>query len=340
LPDAAKTFFLWPIHQRQHMTWLTGFALLGVVAVLVQRRWRLLMPLAIFAPLMITSWLNLDIEAAGRYAIAYLAVHAIFAAHALGVIGRRSGVQCALAAVFVIVFAAWTWPGVLLQRTEAAPHTAALLWVQQNVARETPVYVHGGLGPHARYLLKDHQISFFEEVEVIAQVAPEALAVQPAIVESAVQTFVWPRDNPLWKIVRRRNFEASVIRLATVVDFGTGWYAMEGSGSAIFRWMGRESHASLPPLPGSGTLSMRLFVPIDTIPPPTIEVWLNEVLLERFVGSSATIEKSWTVASRRDAPNDLRIATSGVAVPARVRESSDTRELGLRMDGISWMPAR
>jgi hypothetical protein len=240
----------------------------------------------------------------------------------------------------VIVFAVWTWPGLMLQRTTEAPSAAALLWVQRNVPKGGAVYVHGAFGPHARYLLADYQTSYYEEIEKIAQVTADAWAVEPAVVESAAQSFLWPHSNPLWKVIRRRNFESSVVRLATVVQFGNGWYSPEGTRSEIFRWMGRESFASLPPIPRGGVLSIRMYVPIDTIPPPTIEVWLNGTLVERFVGSQATIEKSWTLPSRQDGPNELRIATSGVAIPAKVRASDDSRELGLRMDGISWMPRR
>jgi len=340
LRDAAKTFFLWPIMQRQHMTWLCAFAIVGILGILIARRWALLLPLAIFAPLMITSWLNLDIEAAGRYAIAYLAVHALFAAHGLRVLGRKPAVQGALAAAIVLVMAVWTWPGLTLQRNTDAPATAALLWVQRNVPKGSPVYVQGGLGPQARYLLPEHQTSFYEEIEKIAQVTADAWAVQPAIVESAPKTFVWPRTNPLWKILRRRNFEASVVRLASVIEFGNGWYLPEGSGSEIFRWMGAESFAVLPPIKKGGVLSMRMYVPIDTIAPPDIEVWLNGALVERFRGDHANMEKSWTLASRQDGPNELRIHTSGVAVPAKAGSGGDSRELGLRMDGMSWMPVR
>ncbi|HVG25806.1 MAG TPA: hypothetical protein VND45_16740 [Thermoanaerobaculia bacterium] len=340
LRDAAKTFFLWPIQQQQHMTGLTAFAILGLLAAAIARRWRLLLPLAIFGPLMITSWLNLDIEAAGRYAIAYMAVHALFAAHALRVIGRRPAIQAALATAIALVFAIWLWPGLTLQRTTEPPPAAALLWVTRNVPKGSAVYVHGAFGPHARYLLPDYQTSFYEQIEKIAQVSSDAWAVEPAVVESAPRTFLWPHTNPLWKVIRRRNFETSVVRLATVVQFGNGWYSSEGSTSEIFRWMGHESFALLPAIPNGGALSMRMYVPIDTIPPPAIEVWMNGKLVERFIGSTATIEKSWRLPSRTDGPNELRIRTSGVAVPAKVRASDDTRELGLRMDGLSWMPLR
>ncbi|HEX6086145.1 MAG TPA: hypothetical protein VF266_16550 [Thermoanaerobaculia bacterium] len=340
LRDAAKTFFLWPTHQRQHMTWLTVFALVGIFGALAARRWPLLLPLAIYAPLMITSWLNLDIETAARYAIAYMAVHALFAAHGLRVMARKAAIQGALAAAIVTVFAVWTWPALTLQRTSEAPAAAALLWIQRNVPKESAVYIHGAFGPHTRYLLPDHRKTFYEEIDKIAQVTADAWAVEPAVVEGAAQTFVWPHENPLWKIIRRRNFESSVVRLATVVHFGNGWYSAEGSRAEIFRWMGRESFASLPPIPKGGVLSVRLYVPIDTIPPPTIEVWLNGTLVERFAGTQANIEKSWPLPSRTDGPNELRIVTSDVAVPAKVRASDDSRELGLRVDGLSWMPRR
>jgi hypothetical protein len=47
------------------------------------------------------------------------------------------------------------------------------------------------------------------------------------------------------------------------------------------------------------------------------------------------MEKSWTIESRKDAPNELVIATSDVVVPG----GGDTRELGLRIDSMTWTPA-
>ena len=340
LPNAAKKFFLWPVDQRQQMTWLTAIALVGLVAGVVRRQWRVLLPLAVFGPFMVTAWLNLDIETVGRYAIAYLAVHALLAAYGLRVIGRRAAVQSVLALCIVIVLAVWTWPGITLQRTTAAPSAASLLWVRDHLPKDAAVYIQGAYGPHARYLLPEHNRAIYEEIGTLSQVTAEAWAVEPQIVEGAPRMFVWPRTNPLWKIIRRRNFETSIVRVASVVRFGEGWYATEGTGTGIFRWMGRESSAILPPIPQGGRLSMQMYVPIDAIAPPTIEVWVNDALLERFVGAQANIEKSWTIASRTDAPNVLRIKTSDVAVPAKVSGGNDTRELGLRMDGLSWMPLR
>ena len=75
------------------------------------------------------------------------------------------------------------------------------------------------------------------------------------------------------------------------------------------------------------------------IAPPTIEVTLNGTLLERFAASTPEVEKSWTVEERDGAPNDLRITTSAVVVPARTHAGGDGRELGLKLLAITWQPA-
>ena len=65
-----------------------------MIAALVRRRMAPLLTLAMFMPLALTSWLNLDIDAAGRYAIGYMAAHALLAADGFLLFGRK--VQIAL----------------------------------------------------------------------------------------------------------------------------------------------------------------------------------------------------------------------------------------------------
>lgn len=335
LREVAKEFFLHPVQQKQQMTGLAILAALGVAAAAVRRRWALLVPLAIFGPGMVLAWLNLDVAAAGRYAIAYMPMHALFAAHGLRVIGRKVVVQSMLAVVVALVFAVWVWPALRLQRTTDPPAIAALLWIKSNVPKTTGVFVQGGVGPQATYLLPGHRLMFYDESDEISRIGANTWVVGTRALPGA-RNFVWPRTNPIWKIIRRRNFEAAVVSLKSLVEFGEGWHLAEGEGANTFRWMGRESRAELPPLPAGGVLTMRLFVPIDTIqPPPTIEVWVNGALLERFVGTEAFLTKSWRVSSRTDASNELRIVTSETVVPG----NGDTRELGLRVDALSWTPA-
>ena len=334
LYTVAKIFFIWPVDQHQQMGWLTGFALVGIAAAIVRRRWPLLLPLAIFVPFIVLAWLNLDVEAAGRYAIAYLIVHALYAAHAFGVIGRKPAVQAVLACIVVIVFAAWAWPALKQQRTTDAPVAAALNWVRRNVPKTATVYVHGFIGPQGKYLLRDRNPTFYEDSHEITNLNPNTWVVEPHVMEGG-HNFVWPR-NALWKILRRRNFEISALRLVSVIDFGAGFYQEEGEGENKFHWMQKEAHASLPAVPNAGRLSMRIYVPVDTIPPPpAIEIRVNGAVLDRFVSKDAIVEKSWIVPSRRNGPNELVIETSDVVVPG----NGDDRRLGLRIDAMSWTPA-
>lgn len=339
LPQVAKTFFLWPIQQRAQMAGLALLAMISLVAAIAKRRPAPLLTTAVFAPFAIMAWLTLDENAAGRYAISYMAMHALLAADGLRVLARNARLQSVLAATVVAVFAVWTWPALVTQRTTDAPPAAALSWVARNVPPGSPVYVHGSFGPHARYHLAGHRIEFFEEAREIAEVRGDLWVVDWRITPGGMN-FVRPR-NALWRILRRRNFETSISRASSIIRFGEGWYSAEGEGLEVFRWMSREALATLPSVRGRGKLTMRIHVPVDAIqPPPLIEVHLNGVLLERVNSKDAMIERSWSVPSRTDAPNELRITTSATVNPSRISDSTDTRELGLRIDSLSWIPER
>ena len=331
----AKSFFLYPVEQYEQMRWLTILALTGIASVMVQRRWALLFPILMFLPFMIVAWLTLDVQAAGRYAMPYMSLYALYLAYFLGVIGRRPAIQGALAAAVITVFIVWTWPALRLQRTSDAPVAAALTWIDRNVPKTSPVYVHGWIGPQGQYLLHDRDKTFYEDPREIHSVGPDTWAVEPRILEGG-HNFVWSQRNPLYKIIRRRNFEAAVLRLASLIRYGDGFYQQEGTGTDTFRWMGKEARAELPAMAKNGRLAMRIYVPVDTIqPPPAIEVRVNGQLLERFTSSEAVVEKAWIIPSRKDAPNELVIATSDVVVPG----NGDPRQLGLRIDSMTWMPA-
>lgn len=340
LHEVAKLFLLWPMRMQGLMNVVTALGLIGIVAAVVRRRWECLLPLLIFGPAMVVAWLNLDVEAAGRYAIAYLAAHTLLAAHGLRVIGRGRWVQAGLAAVLVVVFAVWAWPALRVQRTTPPPHVAAMMWIKDNVSKTAPVYLQGVYGPHGTYLLPDHNVSFYDDVGEITRFGPDTWVLEPKPIEGAMN-FAWPRRNALWKIVRRRNFEASLQRLQSFVQYGDGFYEMEGAEEDPFRWMGREAHATLPPMPENGRLYVSMYLPLDSIqPPPAVEVWVNGVLVERVEGAkSPQVERTWTIPSRTDRPNELRIVTSDVVVPAKIHGSGDTRELGLRIDEMTWTPA-
>jgi hypothetical protein len=334
LGRVAKIFFLWPVQQRQQMVGLAILALVSFVHAIVRRRLAPLLTFAIFVPFAIVAWLELDVEAASRYAIPYMAVHALLAADGLGVItARRQGVQAAFCAVVVAVFAVWTWPALQRQRTSDSPPAAALKWVIERVPAGERVYLHGGIGPQAKALLGERPNTFFYDESGQIPLEGEAWILDLRVTRQGFN-WVWPHDR-VWRIMRRRNFEASISRASSLILFGDGWYGDEGT----FRWMGAESLTKLPVLRGKGKLRLHVYVPLDGVgAPPTIEVLFNGATLERFVATTSDVDKSWIVPSRSGAPNELRIRTSGTVNPKARGASEDSRDLGLRVDALSWTP--
>ncbi|HYR29778.1 MAG TPA: hypothetical protein VEU30_15015, partial [Thermoanaerobaculia bacterium] len=338
LHEAAEDFFVRPVQQQMQMYGLVLLGLISTVTSIVKRRRPPLFTLAVFAPFAIVAWLTLDVFAAGRYSMPYLVAYAILAADGLGIIARhRVRAQAVLVAIVVSIFAVWTWPALTLQRREVPPPIAALRWVKANVPPEQLVYLNIGLGPQSDYVMPDRN-TFWENPEDLSALDGEAWVVDLKDVPGG-RNFVWPHANPLWKILRRRNFEASVWRAKPAVTFGPEWYPAEGAPQK-YRWIPSFATATLPPMTGKAKLHLRMYVPVETLgAAPAIEVTLNGAVVERFAGSESLMAKTWTVPSRADAPNELRITTSAVVNPAKIGQSADTRDLGLRIDALSWTSA-
>lgn len=334
LYEMAKVFILWPFGQHDVLNALAIGAVMSTVWAIVRRRMAPLLTLAIFAPIAVMSWLNLDLNTASRYAIGFVAAHALLAADGFLLFGRKA--QLALCSAILLVFIGWSWPALTSQRTTDAPPAAALKWVRDNVPPSTPVWVQGVLGPHSDYILADRKPQFFEEAEDIPATHREGWVVDWRLRDGG-HSFVRPHTT-LWKVIRRRNFEASVTPVAALVRFGGGWHRFEGTGAKTYRWMMREGVVFMPSIRGTGTLTLRAKLH-DAMPSrPTIEVRWNGQTIERFVATTEDVQRSWSLPSRGDAPNELRISTTVTVVPARVGDSIDTRELGLRLDRLSWLP--
>lgn len=337
LVNVAKTFFLFPVQQSAQMIGLALLAIVSLVGAIVKRRFEVALVLLLFVPIAVMSWLELDVNTAARYAISFMALHALLAADGLRILGRRPRVQAALSAVVVGVFFVWTLPALRTQRTTDAPPVAALEWIRRNVPVESTVYVHAGFQPLAQFLLQRYHVVLYESPGEIPLTSGQAWVVDWRIAADGMN-FVRPHKG-LWRIIRRRNFETSLSRVSTLIGFGDGWYDQEGNGKQAFHWMAKESSTKLPPLPGNARLSLRAFVPIEVIrPAPVIEIHVNGALIDRFAATQPEIDRAWIVASRRDAPNELRIVTSATMNPSRLGKSTDTRELGLRVNALRWTP--
>jgi hypothetical protein len=333
LRELAEPFFYRPVAANV-LQIVSILAALGAILGIATRRLPVLIALATFVPFAIFAWLMLDASAIGRYAIGYLPLYAMLAAD----VWRHPRVVLPASAVLAGALAWWTWPATKAIRANDAPPVAAIRWVLRNsYPGAGTIFVHNGYRPFAGYFLRGYEQRFFEttnEIPLSGYTEPGWILGAQSNVAGA-HRFERPRAR-LWRIVRQRYFEASVVPAWTLVHYGRGWHDAEGERTNTWRWMARSSETLLPPAGPRGTLTLALYVPVDALKtPPAIEVHFNGALVDRFIPDAANIEKSWTVPSRADAPNELRLTTSDAIVPG----GGDTRELGLKLMAIRWQPA-
>jgi hypothetical protein len=349
LRTAAKIFLIHPFDHKRFAVMLVAAALVAAIGGLLARRKSVAILLAMYVPLALISWLNFDLQTASRYAVNYMALHAVLAADGFFTVGallaRRSRRgTLAVGGVLTLLAIGMNVPSTLralnLQRTTNSPPAAALEWVKRNVPESARVYVHGSIGPHATYLLAGRRWEHFEEFSDIAMTDSGAWVVHTSPLPDPVARFDWPRRNPLFKISRARNFEAAIAGTQGLAHFEEGWYAEETDGVSTWRWMGRRSRTELPMVAGKGTLTLRLNVPLDaTNRKPVVEIRFNGNLLEAVVAESPDVNRTWVLEGRRGGVNELVIVAGDVIVPASRGESEDTRELGLMLRHLSWRPA-
>lgn len=273
LRGAAVLFFVNPFQHEDLLRALTAFAAISIVSAVVRRRSEVLLTLALFAPLACAAWLNFDVNAASRYAVAYLAMHALLAADGFRVLFRVRAMQIAFSAAAVIVSLVWTWPAMQLQRATAAPPVAAMAWVARHVPESAHVYVHGSFLPHARVYLPRHRVTLFDADSEVRDTANAWLVHWHP--RSGARLWTYPR-NALWKIVRQRNFQTSV-----------------GAAAGEVRHLGGGRFA-LPSIGEAGKLTLRMHVP----PGERADVFIDGLLLESIAASPAQITKSWIVSGR------------------------------------------
>ncbi|HEY0156982.1 MAG TPA: hypothetical protein VGF28_06775 [Thermoanaerobaculia bacterium] len=207
LSEAATMFFLHPVQHRDVLNGLVIVGGLSLVSALVTRRAAAWLTFALFAPLAIVAWLNFDVATAGRYAVSYMAVHALLAADGARVLFRRTPAQAVFCGLVVALLAVILWPSLHEQRTMVAPPVAALRFAADRVPREQPLYVHGSMRPHGEVLLPAREVRYFVDEATV----PAGAWVVHKEARPGATTFVRERRRT-WKVIRRRNFEAAVYR--------------------------------------------------------------------------------------------------------------------------------
>jgi hypothetical protein len=323
---------------------LSALALAGAV---LGRRKPLLLALLSFGPFCILGWLMLDHLSASRFSIAWAPLVALAVADGSAILASlagnaraRTSLEVGIPSALVAVAAGWTLPALAVTHRTDSPPVQAIRWIRDALPKDARLYVHGSMAPYSDLLLEHERMETFVGAE--PPVWPDdrnAWMLREGLVRVAgARHFSYPQ-RALWNIARQRYFEVSVVPLCPRVRFGEGWYAEERAGSRSFRWMGVRGAVILPATSDpQARLSLQGHVPLDIMTgTPEVTITLDGQVLDRFAVSDSALERAYVVESRSGREHELEIRFDR-AGNARTRRGAgaDPRDLGMRLDAISW----
>ncbi|HEV2722360.1 MAG TPA: hypothetical protein VG323_20235 [Thermoanaerobaculia bacterium] len=219
----------------------------------------------------------------------------------------------------------WTWPALRVVHTTVSPPVQATDWIRAHVDRRTPLYVHLGMVPYAEALLADREVR-----EVWSPPAQWASGPTPLFLrEDAGAINFTRRRGHLWWLTRQRYFVVSVAPVTQRAILRSGWYDEEGSDGVRWRWMGARSVTMLPPV-RRAHLRLSLYVPMDLVGSPNVDVRLNGATIARVRATTPNIDIERDVDDG-GAANELVIETERAVKPP-----NDPRVLGLRLNALEW----
>lgn len=344
LVDVADDFLAHPTPGGRLTFVVTALAIVALLGAMVRPRLSVWIAFATFAPFAFFAWLMLDPNSIHRYSTSYVFLWALLAAYGVELLATplRRWAPIAHVAILIAItarFAYWTVPALQELRQSEAPTHAVMEWLRERVPPGGTVWVHGSLIPFANYYLRDRDVRVARGVETLPRVAvaPNEFFATEGAPSGAEVAFRRGRKR-IYEIARRRYFEASILRVASIWRFGDGWYGKETNGDQEWIWMGRRASVLLPGVHGRMSLQMTLNTAGDTI--SDVEVWLNGERLGAFRCDSEPRHLAWTVTPRSDAPNELLILSSN-AINLKARGlSHDDRDLGLQLTSYAWQPVR
>ncbi len=338
-------FFIRPYRLPAANIFVALLVAVGVGVSAVRVRAPALVTLATFGPFCVVAWLVLDWLSVSRFSIGYAPLIAILAADGLHTAcARWPRAEAATTVLFAIAISVWMWPPLQEVRQHPSPPAAAAAWIRQhsNPVRST-LFAHDSMQPLIQGLLPGFPcVSTGESTPPVtaATRADDVFTTEGASTAAGALVFRRPRGR-LIALVRDRYFEVSILHLQEIITFVDGWYDEEGIAGSMWRWMGRRARCQLPQLKGTGRLRLKLYVPLDALHvAPTITLRVNGVLVDRMSATRSNVQRTVDVVSRADAPNELVLETDRVVNPAAQGLGGDTRELGLRLEGISWSVAK
>jgi hypothetical protein len=323
---------------------------IAILDALVRRRAAALLLMMMFAPSAIVNWLFLDPACTPRYAVAYAPVYAFLAAAGMCAIaawlGRFGAPFIAFVAMaMTALLIRWTVPALRIVHDTASPPVAVFDWVRGHVPRAgRHVFIENELEMHAMYLMADYDYKLvFEPHDLRAEdLRPgNVLVVEGEAKERGARVFRRRDPDRLRYLVRPRYFTTSVIPLESLTWFLDGWYGWESDANGNrWRWMGRTAGILLSSLPRPGELRMSFYVPVDTTPrPPLVTVTWNGSVIDRIRATKPDLDLHYVLPSRVGLPNEFMVSVDVWPNPKRDGTGQDSRDLGLKLQSMSWRSA-
>ena len=305
--------------------------LVAVLAIgsLLRRRKPLMILVATFAPFCLAAWVLLDHFSTSRFSIGYAPLFAFLAADGLEWLRNSRWISLAASAVVAILIV-WTWPALDVVRRTTSPPFEAADWIRH---RGVTAYVSDEMQPLFDALLADVPHVDIPEgpprltasMRVGDVYAGEGVSRIPGAVVFERKRF------RLESIVRStRYFEVSVVPIREAIQFDDGFYPAEGNGA--WRWMPRHGRIALPPHLARMRIHITLYLPLDALPSaPDLTLTFNGAIVDRVHATQSSLERTYDVVARTNAPNELVIDTTETVRPPR-----DTRDLGVRVNEVEW----
>ncbi len=223
LPLLFVHFMIQPIGGGPQRNLVAALALVSLLVSVFTRRIEVWTLTAMFAPTALFTWLMLDLNAATRYAIAYMPLYAALSVDgllvltsALGRFDRRLSAVVAGGVVAILAGRSlwWTLPALRVARTTASPPASSMQWIRQQVVpRRAPLYLHESLEPFGDYFLADYpRQRVRSQVEIPRTRSPEGGYYAVEGTSSSPRAVIFSRAHGrIWNIARQRYFEISVL---------------------------------------------------------------------------------------------------------------------------------
>ncbi len=333
----------------------TLFVIASIAGSIRERSRPMLLNVLTFAPFAIVALLMLDRYSVNRFSIGYQPMFAILAADGMWRVARWSAhrlashpqrtlrleiaLETALAAVLTGAFMLWAAPAFSVVRNEASPPAHAVRSLRRYVnPRVDQLYVAHEMVPFVDALAPEWSYKRLVDGAALplGDPGPAWILKEGNVAPRDGILAVRARDH-LWNIARRHYFSVTLGRVERRASFASGWYAPESSGAGEWRWMKGNSLTVLPPAEGPTRLLLQVGLPGESVAGGAIiRVRLNGREVDSLPATAEFFERSWEVTpAARGARNELELSVDRTATPS----AGDPRELGLRLQAISWGPA-